>query len=763
MLLTITSEQSVPLLWGLSRVRAFVAALALWATLFGVSLLVSSTAPSVSAASAQCHAAIVIDRSGSVTRKQLTTMRNQIMQLFSFDDLYTLNTPERRDNVKLAFWSFSSTSSLTNITSNYDAPFAGYVGVNSQPAAAKSNFNTQLNSEKMQVGAGGTNYEQGFAYNQGKPNTFDNFQNLVDQTNIIVFMTDGLPNIPGNVDGGPLARNAARAAVQKHQDAGRIVIGALVGATNSTSLNFAINGNNNVTQDSEGNTNIFRISENYSDLARIMSQMIGSTCDRIVPPNPYTLTPNVTSPNNIATPGGNVTLDYTVDNTIERGKETPNTNWSVKLVKVDPGQSTEPIMTQHDNYSCNQVKASLNNKASCTDLASGSAQFGSGHSQIPNVPDEAKKLVIDKNYPVGTKVCLILTIDKPTNGTMPRDRYSRAYCFSIGKRPFVQVHGGDLRVGGVFHDDNSSDSDPKKDDSTPSEVELNTAGVVANTAAGAGDTLYGSWVEYGIVSAGPVVGMASMSGLQGGYYYGPVDPDNPQVPDTQSFWSKLTFANTDGEYGLYTQGKGYIGSIPDSAKGILASHSVVREDVQDISFSGDDVTSGIYSNPTGNINLGESTLNKNKSVVIYAPKGTVTVTGNIFYSDGLYTDTKELPQLVIIAKTISISPDVERIDGWLIANSKDDGTINTCNDTRVLTVKVCALPLTINGPVMARHLELRRTAGADASGGSNPDLGVAAPAEIINLPGSTLLWSQSAGKSEVRIQTTYTTELPPYF
>ena len=71
--------------------------------------------------------------------------------------------------------------------------------------------------------------------------------------------------------------------------------------------------------------------------------------------------------------------------------------------------------------------------------------------------------------------------------------------------------------------------------------------------------------EYGIVSAGPVVGMAS-SGLQGGYYYGPVDPDNPQVPDTQSFWSKLTFANTDGEYGLYTQGKGYIGDIPDSAK-----------------------------------------------------------------------------------------------------------------------------------------------------------------------------------------------------
>ena len=54
-------------------------------------------------------------------------------------------------------------------------------------------------------------------------------------------------------------------------------------------------------------------------------------------------------------------------------------------------------MTQHDNYSCNQVKASLNNKASCTDLASGSISLVLAISN-PNVPDEAKKLVIDKNY-----------------------------------------------------------------------------------------------------------------------------------------------------------------------------------------------------------------------------------------------------------------------------------------------------------------------------------------------------------------------------
>ena len=35
-------------------------------------------------------------------------------------------------------------------------------------------------------------------------------------------MTDETsPNIPGNVDGGPLAQCGLRAAVQKHQDANR--------------------------------------------------------------------------------------------------------------------------------------------------------------------------------------------------------------------------------------------------------------------------------------------------------------------------------------------------------------------------------------------------------------------------------------------------------------------------------------------------------------------------------------------------------------
>ena len=38
----------------------------------------------------------------------------------------------------------------------------------------------------------------------------------------------------------------------------QIVIGAFIGATNSTSLNFAINGNNNVNKIARGNTNIFR-------------------------------------------------------------------------------------------------------------------------------------------------------------------------------------------------------------------------------------------------------------------------------------------------------------------------------------------------------------------------------------------------------------------------------------------------------------------------------------------------------------------------
>jgi hypothetical protein len=93
----------------------------------------------------------------------------------------------------------------------------------------------------------------------------------------------------------------------------------------------------------------------------------------------------------------------------------------------------------------------------------------------------------------------------------------------------------------------------------------------------------------------------------------------------------------------------------------------------------------------------------------------------------------------------------------MIADNADDGRVNTCNYAPNLTIADCNQLLRIDGPIMAQHLRLRRTAGVGPGGAAGD------PAEIINLPADAYLWAQSAGGNDGRALTTFTTELPPYF
>lgn len=693
--------------------------------------------PTVAQSPRICHAAIVIDRSGLILDDDLDAMKAQINNLFKPGGL---NTPVRADRIKLAFWSFSS---VVGGRTNYNAPFAGYVGVNGQPASAYSTFQSRLAS--IQSG-GGTNFEQGFGYHNGQPNTFDNFQDIVNQTNIIVFMTDGEPNTPGAGFNNPTARNVARAAVLKHKAAGRIIIGGMVGSASQASLNYVLNGSNS------NSTNTFRVSGDYSDLTRVLTQQIGTTCDRTFPPDTsdsYSLLPVVTSNDRVASGAVTATFSYSIHNQAEKGN-TNSVRWSVKRLLVSRGQSIAPLYygndQYRDGYSCAALLNLVNNEGTCTDAGDGQQTFTPGSTVLDSQVPGATNVVLDDSWPVGTKLCYVLTVDRPTENSQPVDRYSRAACITIGKRPLVQVHGGDIRVGRHF----TTDPIVENTDDTP----RLPASIETSITPKADGKTYGSWAEYGVIAPGLVVGFASLSGLEGGY--------ESTLPNTQEFWSKLTFANTNNEYGLFTEDDSGAGTIPDTASALLSG----REAIDDLSgedsveFNGTDVRSGLYEKLSGNLTIEASTIAKNKTIIVHVPDGTVTIEGNIHYDNGdstPYTNISQIPQLVIIAKSIMIDPDVTRVDAWLIANSEEDGTISTCNDPDTLTSEMCNAPLTLNGPVMAHHLKLRRTGGAGPGGAAGD------PAEIINLPGSTQLWTQSEGRSDVRAQTTFTTELPPYF
>ena len=153
-----------------------------------------------------------------------------------------------------------------------------------------------------------------------------------------------------------------------------------------------------------------------------------------------------------------------------------------------------------------------------------------------------------------------------------------------------------------------------------------------------------------------------------------------------------------------------------------------------------------------------------KWIVINAPLANVVISGDIRYANGPFVDASRLPQLVIIANSITINDTVRTVDAWLVAPGRVQGgavaggVIQTCNHAAsALNEGVCANPLTINGPVIANRLVLLRTAGAGA--------GVSAgdPAETFNFRPDAYIWALRQSQSSGRVTTVSTKELPPRY
>lgn len=733
-----------------------------------------------------CNILMIIDRSGSVGQdnNNVTRMKQQIGSVI--DSLGSLKTIEGL-SINLGMWGFSSVIAPSS-TANYNTPFMAYSDT-SNPVT-KSTVNAMTITPQ-----GGTNYEQGFGYNgfalnAQVANPDQNIKTLARGADVLVFMTDGVPNTPSTTgstgDNNPTAIKAAKAAYDKLRVTSPGITGyteaVMVGTENdSAALDYVINGYGNPSNIDSGArstpTNpaphIYYTSAGYTNLVDTILPVMRDRCEEktgVTPGDSFSLSPEVTN-----TPGGSTddgsasaTFSYNVDSTIPSGL-TSSSGWKIEKLVVPKGQSSNGLMFG-DEGSCGYNGSNPNKSVmhcdgiagceqlttyiggtgggrSCDNVASGTNVFGHGANSLDQYAGDALSATLDDTYPIGTKICFVLIVHKPTQKATPLDRASRASCLVIGKRPSVQIHGGDLRVGRSFMTDSVASTGDSED--VPPLARIDTSVSVKSD----GKT-YGSWVEYGAFAPGEIKGFGSMSGLAGGY---------PSVqPDGQQFWSKLTFANVQNQFGYFTDNNQ--GTIPDYASAILAGRDVVDDltAVDDLELKSGDNRSGVYEKLQGDLTISDSTLGKNETVVVNVPNGVVTIAGNIAYDDGPYESIAEIPQLIIIAKTINIKPDVVNVDSWLIANNASDGnttggTITTCDDPATLTVNVCDQQLRINGPIIAHQLSLRRTGGADSEERR------AESAETINLSGASYLWAQSEGQSSVRAQTTLTTELPPYF
>jgi len=270
---------------------------------------------------------------------------------------------------------------------------------------------------------------------------------------------------------------------------------------------------------------------------------------------------------------------------------------------------------------------------------------------------------------------------------------------------------------------------------------------------------HGSWAEYAIIPSGKVTGMASASMYAGG------STDNGLCA-----LSLLTIANNvkpncdKDRVGGYTSGS----SAPNIASRFTVSAPTLiggaSVDIRNLAPSLVHGTAATQANLTL---TSSSPFPAGRWVVINAPNTTVTIGSNIDYTTGALSGISDIPQVVIIAKNIIIADSVTNVDAWLVATgSGADGIINTCGAGGVTQATLpnatqCGARLNVNGPVLANHLILRRTAGADASAGAGAQPGD--PAEVFNLRADAYVWSSSYSPGTGRIPTVNTVELPPRF
>jgi hypothetical protein len=740
------------------------------------------------AATTECRVLLALDNSVSVGSTNWNIFRNQIKSLFSNTTLRN-NVP----NLKLAFWTFSHSDSGTDFNPYYQDYVTAY-----GPDSDFGTFGAKLDAASLDGSY--TNYAQGFGYNavrEGDTNNFalqlntnSNIRRIAHSPDngdpdVIALLTDGAPNHPGMInpgspqageyfgDGNDAATGSAYQARTMYPNT-NVIAGFINPNDTNEALKFlgrSINNDDNINASNIGPL------EFDNSLSNFLAAKIPDACN--VQTIDYNLAPIVQPNTAVISSGTTPTFDYSVRN--DTADDTDGkSGWQIYDVTINPGVAGNPLSCGSNSYcdnkaGCPEILGLFGGRGTCG-LSKDDNNNGNSANDVTFPPD-LKELYANRpatvdnidDLALGTRVCRVLQLKTPTGSGSASNRIYGA-CSVVGKAPLVQIHGGDLRVGSRFNDDNTT-ADPNAG------VYVSKFKISKNPATVPNGRTYGSWTEYGVLAPGPIRSMASLSGYSGitGGYDGAISTNSCDLNV-----NKLTFANIIRDPAHPEQNKecGYLSESPGLIPDVVSSLTS-RTPINPASYTtplrfDQNSPAGLYKNASDNVNveITASTITKGKTFIVYVPEGTVTISGNINYVDDAgdkYTNITDIPQLVIIAKDIKINEAVNRVDAWLVAAGSESGggIVDTCaNFARPLSSKVCRDQLTINGPVMARELDLWRTKVYEDScviEAIEDCKTVGDPAEIITLPGSSILWSQSYGLNLSRAQTTYTTELPPYF
>ena len=365
---------------------------------------------------------------------------------------------------------------------------------------------------------------------------------------------------------------------------------------------------------------------------------------------------------------------------------------------------------------------------------------------------------------VGDLVCRTLSIQHFNWDTRKSDNNARriAYprCYRIAKTPSVQIWGNDVRVGS----NSGTVVGLPATEYTKSSI-LTAVNTITNATT---DISYGSWGEYAMATPLQGVIQSSSAGGLSGYGSGKAPVSTQSAADR----NRLSFANSGPGLGGSVYGRwGRISSQPNLGAQFTSN---VQAHAGNFALGG--LVSGTYQTSaavtkiSGEVGAGRS--------IIVKSSGTVIIDGDIRYANSSYSKPSDITQLVIIAQNVIIRDNVSHVDAWLVATANTSntsgGVISTCetSDSPVLTdhytdglnASICNGALRINGPVLARELQLRRTFGAEPLPGDPTGSGYSRSAETISARADAYIWAANyLATANGNIATDYTVELPPRY
>lgn len=734
-----------------------------------------SQSGAVTISDSTCEVLLIVDRSGSIF-----PIRNRYT-----DAILNMFNPSQSgggiadSGVNIAFWSFANEP--TTNSNNFNEPYSDYVNSVSDPN--QTNFKNKLT--EMTFGTG-TNYEQGFGYNGTTFNPSAVISTIAQKAELLVFLSDGEPNAPGNEEQG---KTAAKIAFQNLINNKATKVKDIVGIfmTGGTAhgptytpgsgwgvMNEIIMRTPLRSSISDSNREIIPKSSTEEltpqGIAAILGTKIREECRDVILSNTYALTPKVQASTTSLSGQPNTTdvvnpFTYNVDLSIGNPTaKTKPTDWYVKRVVIKPnsnGQTATLNVDGGDDNGSNDICDVLKDKAnvdaqwqSCIQVAEPNTVEFLKNSNTALTGQVSNLISIDNSWDDGSLICDVLVVEKPTNNETPQRRYSslknsNQSCipFHKGIQPVFQVRGSDLYIGRHFQGIGAAD----------------------HTTSGIDGASSGSWAEYGVFATGDVSNFAS------GAAYG-VSDKHP-----------LTFANTISPPGYFistglqktlwvipevensiTRDAYFSGSPPAGEDPCTNTESKYYctniSDITKLHSLQAGINYKIEKTTSGDVEIGGGgvgSLHAGTRVVINAPNSKVIITDNVIYEDGPYGTVKEIPQIIIFAKDINIKSNVERVDAWLITkpdSSGGGGVINTCVVSGA--IKCNQNRLSINGPVIADKISLNRTFTDNSPIPQNP-------AELFNLPASTYLYlvgKKSADNGNKPLfETSWSVELPPYF